>query len=308
MATSDRVPNQPQGMGMPGNTEPTSGVTERLQQTASRVADTVQDAAAPVLDKAGERAGEVAEKVMDQASSRMDIGKDYAVESLSGFAQALRQAGHHLQEEGAHPTLGHYAETGAQRLERLTGYLRERDTNQVLSEVESYARRNPTIFAGGAFALGLLTARFFRSSGQSSSSLPTTGRTATGHFAPLTPSASTMTDTGAATRSPMGQPSGGLSAAPAARTIPATPDWNPSATGDTSPSPRTGTQAPQTDPLTSTPGSSPSGASTPPRGSGTAVPTVSPASRPGNPSSPPESGAGDTPRSTERPQSDRPKI
>jgi len=304
MTASDRFPNQSHGTGTPSNPDPTPGVTERLQQTASRVADTVQDAAAPVLDKAGERAGEVVDQVMDQATSRMDIGKEYAVETLSGVAKALHQAGQHLRDEGAQPTIGNFAETGAQQLERLTGYLRTRDTNQVLSEVESYARRNPTVFAGGAFALGLLAARFFRSSGQSSQSVSTTSGASPGRFAPLTPSTSTMTDTHAATRSPMGQPSGGLSAAPAARTIPATPDWNPSSTAGATTSPRPGTQAPRTDPLTPTPGASPSGASTPSRGSGSATPTVSPASRPGSPSNTPETGAGGTPRSTDRPQPD----
>jgi len=274
MTTSDRFPSEP---GRTGTTNPpgsTPGVTEKLQDTASRVADTVQGAAAPVLDQAGERASQVADQVMDQATSRLDMGKEYAVETLTGVAQALRQTGQHLREDGSQPTLGQYADTGAQQLERFTGYLRQRDTNQLLSEVESYARRNPTVFASGAFALGLLAARFFRSSGQRSRSIMSGAPS--GRFSPLTPSS---------------QP-GPRTSTPARPTS----------------SPPSGSQTPQADQYPPGPGSqsslgtSTSGTGGPPRGPGSASAAGSTSRPSGSPSTRPEPSTGATTPSTDRPQ------
>jgi hypothetical protein len=276
MTTSDRFPSGP---GRPGTTSPpgsTPGVTEKLQDAASRVTDTVQGAAAPVLDQAGERASQVADQVMDQATSRLDTGKEYAVDTLNGVAQALRQTGQHLREDGSQPTLGQYADTGAQQLERFTGYLRQRDTNQLLSEVESYARRNPIVFVSGAFALGLLAARFFRSSGQRSRSMMSGAPS--GRFSSLTPA-------------------GHLTMAPVAQSTPARP---PS-------SPPSGSQTPQADQHPPGPGSlssqnaSTSGAGGPPRGPGSPSSAGSTSRPSGSPSPRPESSTGGTTPSTDRP-------
>jgi len=233
-------------------------VTDKLQDTASRVVDTVQDTAAPVLDQAGERASQVADQVMDQATSRLDMGKELAVETLDSVAQALRQTGQHLREDSSQPTLGQYADTGAETLERFTGYLRQRDANQLLAEVESFARRNPLTFAGGAFAFGLLTARFFRSSARRAQPSSAMGRTASGHFSQLAPPSQFGTSTGTVPRPPMSQHPGPLSSAPAARHIPASPDWTPSTTGRPSTGTSTGFEDPEDDQLTPIPGSLPS--------------------------------------------------
>jgi len=266
MTTAGRFPNEPRGAGATSPPGSTSGVTGKLQDTAGRVADTVQDAAAPVLDQAGERASQVADQMMDQATSRLDMGNGYAVETLTGVAQALRQTGQHLREEGSQPTLGQSADTGAQQIERLTGYLRQRDANELLSEVESYARRNPVTFAGGAFALGLLAARFFRSSGQRSQSRARSGGSAAGHFSPLTPSRQPSTYPGTTRPPSTGQRPGPLSTAPSARNIPASPEWTPPTAGRGSTSTTTGssastprsTEESQSDQRTPIPGSSPS--------------------------------------------------
>jgi hypothetical protein len=289
MTATERFPSEPRGTGATSPPGSTPGMTEKLQDTASRVADTVQDAAAPVLDQAGERASQVADQVMDQATSRMDLGKEYAVETLTGVAQALRQTGQHLREDSSQPTLGQYADTGAQQLERFTGYLHQRDTNQLLSEVESYARRNPTIFAGGAFALGLLAARFFRSSGQRSQTRSVPGGTPSGSFSPLAPSRQAGTHAGMPPRPTTGQRPGPLSTAPAARNIPPSPEWSPSTPGRASTGTNTGTADPQADQRTPVPGSQPS------LGTSASRPSGSPPVRPG-------SGTGATTPDTDRPQ------
>jgi len=97
----------------------------------------------------------------------LDAGKEYVVDAVTGLAQALRQTGQHLREDGAQPMLAQYADRGAEQIEHVGGYLRRRATTQLVSDAEDFARRKPIAFASGAFALGMLAVRFLRSSNQS---------------------------------------------------------------------------------------------------------------------------------------------
>ena len=187
MTSQGRPPSEP-SRGTGGTPSSTPSMADRVQdaagrmvgkaqETASRVMGQIQEATAPAvgqvqetvapaMDRADEARGQVMEQATEQVTSQLDMAVDYAAESLTGVARALRQTGQHLREEGAQPMLGQYADAGAQQLERFGGYLRQRDADELIAQVEWHARRNPAPFAAGAFALGLLAARFFRSSGQ----------------------------------------------------------------------------------------------------------------------------------------------
>jgi hypothetical protein len=52
----------------------------------------------------------------------------------------------------------------AEQVERLSSYLRERDLRAVRDDVEDFARRQPAVAIGVALGLGMLGARFFKSS------------------------------------------------------------------------------------------------------------------------------------------------
>src|SRR5215217_3478282 len=71
-------------------------------------------------------------------------------------------------QEVAQQKASEYAEQGrekaAEQAERLSGYLSERDANELLREVEDFARNRPAVFLGGAFAIGIAAARFLKSS------------------------------------------------------------------------------------------------------------------------------------------------
>jgi hypothetical protein len=55
--------------------------------------------------------------------------------------------------------------------------VREKDVNEMLRDVQQFARRQPALFIGGSFAAGLLAARFLRSShGQDEYAAPGDGR------------------------------------------------------------------------------------------------------------------------------------
>jgi len=48
-------------------------------------------------------------------------------------------------------------------MERVSNYLQRTDVAELVDGVEDFARREPLLFVGGAFALGLLGARFLKS-------------------------------------------------------------------------------------------------------------------------------------------------
>jgi len=131
----------------------------------SGTADQAAGAAGAVVDQAKEKAGELVGQAREQAKPRVESQKQRAADSLGSTAHALRQTSRQLrdQEEG---TIAQYAERAAGQVERFADYLREHDVNELIGETERFARRQPVLFVGGAFALGLLAARFLKSSGQ----------------------------------------------------------------------------------------------------------------------------------------------
>ncbi len=129
------------------------------------VVQQAQDTAGQVVTQAQETAGKVVDQVRETASSQLSSQKDRVAEAVGTVAQVIRSAGDQLkgQDQSA---IAQYADTAAQRVDQFSNYLQNKDVREIASEVEHFARRQPTLFLAGAFAVGLLGARFLKSSGQ----------------------------------------------------------------------------------------------------------------------------------------------
>jgi hypothetical protein len=103
------------------------------------------------------------EKVKDGAVSQLSTQKDRATDGIGSVAQAVRQSTQQLRDQ-KHDTIAQYVDQAAAQLERFSKTLKEKNVNELLDDAQRFARRNPALFVGGAFALGLLSARFFKSS------------------------------------------------------------------------------------------------------------------------------------------------
>lgn len=138
---------------------------EYRDPTTSRApgAQSAGDAVRETADQAKETVGQVAGQAKQQVNSRLTTQKDLAAQSLGGVAQALRTTGQQLREQDQAGMTG-YIERIADEVERFSGYIGQRDVGELLGDVEQFARRQPTLFLGGAFVLGLLGARFLKSS------------------------------------------------------------------------------------------------------------------------------------------------
>jgi hypothetical protein len=67
------------------------------------------------------------------------------------------------------------AEEDADQAERIATYLQQTDAREIIIKVEDVARRQPLIFLGGAFLLGVAASRFIKAAGGGSSGQVPTG-------------------------------------------------------------------------------------------------------------------------------------
>jgi len=118
------------------------------------------------LDQAKSKAQQLVSTATDRATSqitsRLDDQKLRAADTLSGVAENLRNTSR--QFEGMPDGLTQYIDQAADRVEDVARYLHDREVAEIVDQVEELARRQPAVFLGGAFALGILGARFLKSS------------------------------------------------------------------------------------------------------------------------------------------------
>lgn len=114
------------------------------------------------MDKARGKAREFASEAKENASERIETRKHQAADTLSNVARSLRESGDGMvgEEAGA----GRAMRQVADQVDRFAGYIESRDVGQMLDQVEDFARHQPAAFVGGAFTLGLIGARFLKSS------------------------------------------------------------------------------------------------------------------------------------------------
>ena len=101
--------------------------------------------------------------VKQRASSQIDAQKGRATDSLSAIAGAVRQSTEQLRDD-QHDGLAQYVEQAANQLERFANGLRDKSADELLRDVRNLARRQPALFIGGSVAVGILAARFLKSS------------------------------------------------------------------------------------------------------------------------------------------------
>jgi hypothetical protein len=110
-------------------------------------------------------------RVQERAGERLSTQKDRAAEGVTTVAHAVRQTAAQLREAKREP-FAKYVDSGAQQLERFSEFLRNKDAAELWRDAQAYARRRPAVFVGSAFAVGLLAARFLKSSGSASNRIP----------------------------------------------------------------------------------------------------------------------------------------
>ncbi len=128
-------------------------------------------AAKDVLNQAKDSASDVAGKVYnvaaDKATSKIDEQKTNLAQGLSSVADNIRQMGESLRGDqdphGVAKMAAEYGDALADQVAKVSGYIEKKDLRGLVSDVEGFAHRNPALFLGAAFALGIAAARFLKS-------------------------------------------------------------------------------------------------------------------------------------------------
>jgi hypothetical protein len=106
---------------------------------------------------------EAVDAARDQILSGLSDQQRRAAEQLDDLAGALRHGAGHLDARH-NAAVARYIKTLADWLDGLASGLRERDSGQLMDETKRFARRQPTLWVGGAVAAGVLVSRFIKSS------------------------------------------------------------------------------------------------------------------------------------------------
>jgi hypothetical protein len=115
----------------------------------------------------GQTAGHVAERATGIGVQQADRIRMQAADGLQQLAGSVRSASSDLSDQ---PAIANLATTAADGTERVATFLRETDARQMVGAVEDIARRQPLIFVGGAFLLGIAASRFIKAAGGGSGS------------------------------------------------------------------------------------------------------------------------------------------
>jgi hypothetical protein len=156
---------------------------------AKSVADQAMSAGRDLKDKALGAAGSSADALKGQASQLMDTAKDMASNMASQGSEKLKQAVEGQKNVGAEyvgnladtlrraarefdndlPIAGSYMRKAASQVENVSDSIRNGNLEDLMQEVQSFARRQPTAFLGMSVLAGFAMVRFLKSSAEGAS-------------------------------------------------------------------------------------------------------------------------------------------
>ncbi len=124
-------------------------------------ADKAKEAVGQAQQKAGsamETAKQKTDQVADQATTKVDAGIDKAAGGLDKLADTIRSRAEGAGESGGSPMVSR-ATMVADRLDATAQYLRGKDTDQLVTDLETLVRRKPTQSLLVAAGVGFLLSR-----------------------------------------------------------------------------------------------------------------------------------------------------
>ncbi len=126
--------------------------------------DKAKEAVGQAQQKAGsamDTAKQKTDQIADQAATKVDAGIDKAAGGLDKLADTIRGRAESSGESGASPLLSR-ATMVADKLDVTAQYLRGKDTDQLITDLEALVRRKPTQSMLVAAGVGFLLSKTLR--------------------------------------------------------------------------------------------------------------------------------------------------
>lgn len=122
-----------------------------------------QEKAQEVAGEAQEKARDAAGKAQENLRQQVDTRSTQAGEKVADTAQDLRSVGEELRKQGK-DTPAKLADRAAEQTEKVGSYLKDKNSDEMLRDVEDFGRQRPWAVLAGGMALGVVAARFLKAS------------------------------------------------------------------------------------------------------------------------------------------------
>jgi hypothetical protein len=131
--------------------------------TRQQTGDGAQQQAQRVAAQAQEKGQEAAAQVKSKLHEQLDQRSTQAAQRIDEHASDLRAVSNSLRQQDKEGP-AKLADRLAAYAEKAGGYLRDKDSDGLLSDAEDLARRQPWPVGAGALALGFAASRFLKAS------------------------------------------------------------------------------------------------------------------------------------------------
>jgi hypothetical protein len=146
--------NKPVGSSMGSSM---SGSNAGAAGAVRQAAGEMKEQTASVTESAKNMASEAGDKLVSAMEQQKAAGADF----VRGMAGAMRRA---ANEFGEVPQAAQYIRAAADQIDSVSDAFKRRDLNQLVADVQDFARRQPTAFMGAAVLAGFAVMRFLKTS------------------------------------------------------------------------------------------------------------------------------------------------
>jgi ElaB/YqjD/DUF883 family membrane-anchored ribosome-binding protein len=141
-------------------TEQTSG---RPGGTVAEVMDKGEELVSSAQEQFSTKAHELGEDAGFKVREQLDQRSSQAGEQVQAIGKVLQSGSNQLRSEGKDAP-ARFVEEVARRADDLGGYLQGAQADQVLNDLERFARRRPWVTAGVGVLAGFVASRFVKAS------------------------------------------------------------------------------------------------------------------------------------------------
>lgn len=132
---------------------------DQAKAKGQQAMDQATDKGRQVMDQASDRTQQAREK-LDQAT---DVAHERADQGMDKASQGLDQAAEMVRERAPQGgTVGNVASTAADTMESASTYLRDKDSSQLMDDLENFIRRKPTESLLAAAGIGFVLSKVFK--------------------------------------------------------------------------------------------------------------------------------------------------
>jgi hypothetical protein len=152
---------KPEGAARIGKDPSETSMTDLSDQVSGAVREGAREAkeqASNVAESAKGLASQAGEKLLSSVEEQKAAGADF----VSGVAGAVRRAATEFDKDV--PQAAQYIRLAADQISTVSDAFRRRDLNQLVADIQGFARRQPTAFLGAAVLAGFAAVRFLKTS------------------------------------------------------------------------------------------------------------------------------------------------